>query len=205
MVLPRFVLGRRSEVGKVWHLAGGVYFTPPFPTADGSNAWLVGGDGSAAFAAGPIRVGAEANFGYSAARAPVVSSDWNEATIASFEKSAYLDIPPSGCADEGCVDDFVTVTGGAKLGASAAIGLGLAPYVKVGYTWVDYTFDVAHDNTRWKMIGGQASFHGGLNWQFLKKLHITLGASMAYRPEPVSINGEDGLFFTLAGAAGVVL
>jgi hypothetical protein len=200
-VLPKLVIGRKWKVGQIGRLAVGGHVLPPIPVDD-AMAWTAGLDASAGLALGIARLGIEGTYAYGSATASVISTQEQYDMREGYAESGYLDDYEGRCSD-GCQDHFSTHTAGVKIGAAVGLGLGLAPYLKVGVDWFDYRLQVGYDETTWAMGGTHAVADIGLNFQPLKNLQFAVGTTMAYRPAEVSIS-DGGILFGLNGAASVV-
>lgn len=191
-VLPRVVFGKKFEIGKIWHVGFGINGLPYIPIGGEANAGLIGADLSTALVVGPARLGLEGDFTWSRATAPMLAAE-------DHSDSGFIDAKSleENCGEFGCRDEFDTMSGGVKAGASFAVGLGFAPYVKVGITGLHHTLVIDYDESKWGVSGVQLSGHAGFNWTLVKKLHLTAGTALAYRPAELSVDDAANVMFKI--------
>jgi len=197
-VIPRIVVGKKIEIGKIWHLGFGINGLPYLPMGGEANAGLLGADISSALVVGPARIGVEGDFTWSRATAPILAAE-DHADAGLVDPKVWS----TECGEFGCRDQFDTLSGGVKAGASFAVGLGFAPYLKVGVTAIHHTLVIDYDDSTWAISGAQLSGHAGFNWTLFKKLHLTAGTALAYRPEELSVDNQANVMFKIEGGASV--
>jgi len=206
-VLPRIVGGWLGSAGDT-ELGAGAFFLPPVPVK-GASALVGGADAGAAWALGErARLGAELDFTFTRARAPIVASEeqFENREEGGYESNLQVETYEANCGGEGgCIDTFTVANTGLRLGGSWELG-DFTPHVRLGVAYLWEQLYVQYDDTTWLVRGLQYSAHLGGNLAVAEGLRLGLSSSLAWRPERITQDeGDDttgGLFFKLVGSAG---
>jgi hypothetical protein len=202
-VLPRVVAGWLGEAGDT-AIGAGAFFLPPIEVK-GASALVAGADLSASRAVGELRLGAEADFTYTRAMAPIVASEEQYANREEYGNNLQEETYEEVCAPrpDGCVDTFTVANTGLRLGVSYPMG-DFTPHLRLGAAYVHETLYVMYDDTTWLVSGMQYSAHLGGNLLLNEKLALGLGTSAALRPARISEDEQGGVLFKIQGAASWV-
>jgi hypothetical protein len=153
-VLPRLEVGWLGGDEDAFAWGVGASFLPPVPVG-GASALVAGAMGSASWAVGGhTRIGAEAVFSYTRARAPIVATQDQLASRDEFSNPDNLDPDQFSavCGGGDCIDTFRVADSTASVVASWQLG-DWSPYAKLGVTWVEERLDVEYDATGWRVAG----------------------------------------------------
>jgi len=202
-VLPRIIAGWTGGDSDGVRTGAGVFFLPPVPVK-GASALVAGFDlGASLPLSGSTRLGAELDFTYTRANAPIVASEEQYENREDYGNNLQEETYEAVCAPEenGCIDVFTLMNPSLRVGASWELG-DFTPHVRLGATYVREQLYVMYDDTTWLSTGLQYSAHVGGALAVSEGLRLGLGASTAFRPAAISEDGSAGMLLKLQGSAG---